>query len=122
MSSFVVDGYWAGWGSWQTCSVTCGGGTQIRERTCTNPAPQHGGAICVGLGSSDQDCNTQVCISEYQISIWVSSRLELAYVPLIETNPFPEFSGYALQTSLGTFSILLNLHRCKCRRYVFFSE
>jgi hypothetical protein len=46
-----------GWSSWGLCSKTCGSGMQ--SRTCTNPAPSHGGASCSGVSS--QVCNTQVC-------------------------------------------------------------
>jgi hypothetical protein len=49
-----IDG---GWTDWSTCSATCGGGTQTR--TCTNPAPQFGGANCIG--DTSQSCNTQAC-------------------------------------------------------------
>ena len=61
--TFSVDGNWATWGSWKTCSVTCGGGIQHRDRTCTSPAPAHSGAPCAGNSTSSQDCNTQICIS-----------------------------------------------------------
>ena len=43
----------------------------------------------------------------------VPSHLGLAYVLLVETNPFPElvfFPDYSLQTSVGTFSILPFIH------------
>ena len=49
-----VDG---GWSDFSSCSVSCGGGTQTRS--CTNPAPENGGAACSGPGS--QSCNTQAC-------------------------------------------------------------
>lgn len=61
----TVDGVWASWGSYGACTVTCGGGTQERQRTCTNPAPQYGGANCPGSTVSSQACNTQNCPSEY---------------------------------------------------------
>ena len=46
-----------GWSAWSSCSASCGGGTQ--QRTCTNPAPQEGGAACTG--ASSQACNTNAC-------------------------------------------------------------
>jgi len=49
-----VDGKWSDWGA---CSVTCGGGTQIRQ--CNSPSPANGGAECVG--DSIQTCNTGAC-------------------------------------------------------------
>ncbi len=46
-----------GWSGWSACSVSCGGGTQTR--TCTNPAPANGGALCEG--GDTQSCNTHGC-------------------------------------------------------------
>ena len=43
--------------------MTCGGGSQNRSRTCTNPVPQYGGADCVGAEGENQDCNTHNCPS-----------------------------------------------------------
>nr|XP_022344318.1 SCO-spondin-like isoform X5 [Crassostrea virginica] len=67
-----IDGGFTNWGSWGTCTVTCGGGTQVRTRSCTNPAPQYGGALCSGATSQSQDCNTQVCIIDGAWSQWNS--------------------------------------------------
>ena len=63
MFLFLVDGGWDDWTNWDTCSVTCGGGSQNRSRTCTNPVPQYGGADCVGFDGENQDCNTHNCPS-----------------------------------------------------------
>lgn len=60
-----VDGGWTAWSSWGTCTVSCGGGSQQKDRTCTNPTPQYGGAQCQGVTFLTQTCNTQVCISKY---------------------------------------------------------
>ncbi|XP_067677776.1 A disintegrin and metalloproteinase with thrombospondin motifs adt-1-like [Haliotis asinina] len=62
-----VDGRWSAWveDERQACTKTCGGGTQTIQykRTCTNPAPQHGGAHCGGQSTKQEttDCNTENC-------------------------------------------------------------
>ena len=38
-----VDGGYSPFTNWSDCTETCGGGEQIRTRTCTNPPPQHFG-------------------------------------------------------------------------------
>ncbi|XP_034329440.2 SCO-spondin isoform X1 [Magallana gigas] len=67
-----IDGRWSSWGSYGTCSVTCGGGTRSRSRTCTSPSPQYGGASCPGANSMSQDCNTQVCIIDGSWGAWAT--------------------------------------------------
>ncbi len=49
-----VDGNWASWGVWSVCQ----GLLQVsaRMRTCSDPAPAHGGADCVGGDREEQDC------------------------------------------------------------------
>lgn len=56
-----INGGWSAWSGFGTCSVTCGGGTQSRTRTCTNPSPAYGGITCSGASSESQACNTQSC-------------------------------------------------------------
>jgi hypothetical protein len=56
-----ANGGWSAWSGWGACSVGCGGGTQDRTRTCTNPAPSGGGTGCSGSTVDSQACNTQPC-------------------------------------------------------------
>jgi len=59
-SAEKVNGGFSNWSNWTACSVTCGNGTQTQSRTCTNPAPAHGGANCTGLTQNSQSCSTGV--------------------------------------------------------------
>ena len=65
MISFIlVHGNWGGFGAYETCSKSCGGGTQKRYRSCNNPAPAHGGRTCAGLNYQFRACNTHKCPSK----------------------------------------------------------
>ena len=59
MHWILVDGVWSSWSAWDTCSVTCGGGTQTRTHTCTPPT--NGGQHCQGSTSQQQSCNSKAC-------------------------------------------------------------
>ena len=56
-----TDGNWGYWGSWTACSTTCGGGSRIRTRQCTNPPPSNGGNRCEGSSHQQQSCTTGGC-------------------------------------------------------------
>ncbi|XP_008064182.1 SCO-spondin [Carlito syrichta] len=47
-------GVWGSWGSWEDCSVSCGGGEQLRSRLCARPP-------CPGPTRQSRQCSTQVC-------------------------------------------------------------
>uniref|UniRef100_A0A8B9T856 SCO-spondin n=1 Tax=Anas platyrhynchos TaxID=8839 RepID=A0A8B9T856_ANAPL len=49
---------WGEWSPWGPCSVSCGGGEQLRRRDCPPP----GG--CPGLALQSKTCNTHVCRGE----------------------------------------------------------
>ena len=57
----IVDGGWTQWSSWSSCPKTCGVGSHTRTRTCTNPAPEGGGADCVGPANRTTSCNIILC-------------------------------------------------------------
>ncbi|XP_057292316.1 coadhesin-like [Hydractinia symbiolongicarpus] len=67
-----VNGGYSNWSEYGTCSVRCGGGSQERTRTCTNPSPKHGGLDCTRLGpsSSTRVCNQQPCPVNGGYSNW----------------------------------------------------
>uniref|UniRef100_A0A8C2M4R9 Adhesion G protein-coupled receptor B1 n=1 Tax=Cricetulus griseus TaxID=10029 RepID=A0A8C2M4R9_CRIGR len=60
-----VDGKWQAWASWGSCSVTCGGGSQRRERVCSGPF--FGGAACQGPQDEYRQCGAQRCPEPHEI-------------------------------------------------------
>ncbi|MFH1529484.1 MAG: thrombospondin type-1 domain-containing protein [Pseudomonadota bacterium] len=56
----AVNGGWTEWACGD-CSAACGGGQQICTRTCTNPIPSCGGAVCAGDDTLVLSCNAQPC-------------------------------------------------------------
>jgi hypothetical protein len=74
-----INGGWSAWGGLEGCSVSgaCGQtGTRTKRRTCTNPAPKHGGNDCSGLDggsatNTDATCSTTVCPVDCRESVSV---------------------------------------------------
>ena len=66
-----VDGGYSNWGSYTSCSATCGGGEQVRTRQCNNPTPQYKGKDCKWIGPANETraCNTFYCPSELVTSV-----------------------------------------------------
>ena len=60
-SAVSVNGGYSDFGDWSPCTEICGEGIQIRTRTCTSPAPAHGGADCVGLAREERKCKIREC-------------------------------------------------------------
>ncbi|CAG2240776.1 COL6A [Mytilus edulis] len=59
--SKAVDCSWSDYGPWTDCTKTCSGGTRTRNRTCANPSPSNGGAVCSGSAVQIEACNTDPC-------------------------------------------------------------
>ncbi|XP_041339277.1 complement component C8 alpha chain isoform X2 [Pyrgilauda ruficollis] len=47
-----TDGRWSCWSGWSPCQA----GTARRSRSCSNPAPQHGGQPCAGRDLQSRAC------------------------------------------------------------------
>ena len=52
---------WGSYGSWGSCSASCGGGTQTQSRSCNGTA-EYGGDSCSGSSINTQSCNTHSCV------------------------------------------------------------
>ncbi|KAJ8278768.1 hypothetical protein COCON_G00058340 [Conger conger] len=56
------DGGLSSWGPWAPCSLSCGGlGQKHRSRSCTDPAPAHGGRDCRGPLRESAYCQAPDC-------------------------------------------------------------
>uniref|UniRef100_A0A8D2ZKC3 Adhesion G protein-coupled receptor B1b n=1 Tax=Scophthalmus maximus TaxID=52904 RepID=A0A8D2ZKC3_SCOMX len=60
-----VDGRWHSWSSWGSCSKTCGGGIQQRQRACEGPF--FGGEPCPGERGEQKRCNEKRCPEPHEI-------------------------------------------------------
>jgi len=58
---FLAQATWGTWSSWGACSASCGGGSSLRTRTCSNPSPSTGKSDCPGPNFEYATCNNQSC-------------------------------------------------------------
>uniref|UniRef100_A0A671K1U7 Adhesion G protein-coupled receptor B2 n=1 Tax=Sinocyclocheilus anshuiensis TaxID=1608454 RepID=A0A671K1U7_9TELE len=54
-----VEGQWLDWAAWSQCSVSCGSGTQQRQRRCS--VSVHGWAECKGPHAENRECTNPSC-------------------------------------------------------------
>ena len=54
---------WESWGQWSHCSTTCGNGSRVRGRGCSEPA-FGGNEQCPGNSTQLEDCMTSLCPGE----------------------------------------------------------
>uniref|UniRef100_A0A8C8GJ87 Sema domain-containing protein n=1 Tax=Oncorhynchus tshawytscha TaxID=74940 RepID=A0A8C8GJ87_ONCTS len=74
------NGVWSPWTLWIPCSTSCGIGFQVRQRSCSNPTPRHGGRVCVGQNREERYCNEHLpCPPHVYWSAW--SAWERCTVP-----------------------------------------
>ncbi|CAG2202260.1 Hemicentin-1,Coadhesin,Adhesion G protein-coupled receptor B3,Adhesion G protein-coupled receptor B2,Thrombospondin-1,Mucin-like protein [Mytilus edulis] len=56
-----IAGNWGSWKDWTMCPNTCGGGIQVRSRSCDNPAPANNGQGCIGSDTESRQCASNPC-------------------------------------------------------------
>ena len=69
-SFLLVDGNYTNWSQFSSCTVSCGLGIKTRNRTCTNPRPQHGGNDCPGPYTQTEPCFLRHCPINGNYSEW----------------------------------------------------
>ena len=87
----VVDGNYTEWSGWSPCSSSCGGGTHVATRECTNPHPSFLGKDCQRLGDARKEeiCNDFQCPGE-----WENFKLILLPTRLCKINYFTNFLAF----------------------------
>ncbi|EDO46932.1 predicted protein, partial [Nematostella vectensis] len=112
------DGQYGEWGAWSNCTELCSGGTQLRMRTCDNPAPAYGGADCPGPANKTRSCNEHSCPVDGDWTEW--STWSYCNKPCGNgyenrtrscTNPSPMHGGKECQGD-GHQAKICNTHQC----------
>ena len=62
-SPVAAEVRWSNWGSWTTCTKSCGGGRSKRQRSCT------GALSCPGVSVEERLCNSNTCLGVCFINI-----------------------------------------------------
>ncbi|XP_043238991.1 netrin receptor UNC5C-like [Amphibalanus amphitrite] len=94
-----VAGGWSSYGPWSSCDSSC---RQYRHRTCSDPAPQHGGTPCEGPDRISRNCSRDMCsggvvsglettrtnqgaraVPETDVALYVGLAVALVVFPLI---------------------------------------
>ena len=103
-----INGNFTAWSDFGPCDKTCGPeGVQKRSRSCSSPAPQHGGKNCDGLLEEFQPCQGKPCPIDGGVTEWTafgdcdktcgSGKQERKRAC---SNPPPQFGGQDCQVPL----------------------
>ncbi|XP_059097970.1 hemicentin-1-like [Tigriopus californicus] len=93
-----VDGGFSEWVD-GACSVSCGSGTMLQKRTCSNPEPKFGGRYCQGSFNQTVSCQLDPCPIHGGFSDWhngpcsVSCGTGSSVQTRDCSNPVPRFGG-----------------------------
>ncbi|XP_013380180.1 SCO-spondin [Lingula anatina] len=79
-------GNWETWEPWSRCSVTCGGGTRHRSRTCTETTHGKFTLPCGGDHTEFQVCHNFTCEPATSCSAWFHRGLSVTAVAPIDID------------------------------------
>ena len=57
---FIIAAEWEAWGRWSKCSMSCGLGSRVRGRSCSEQAVD-GSKGCSGNSFESEDCQSAAC-------------------------------------------------------------
>ena len=92
-----VDCEWGGWGSWSTCSQSCGAGVQLRRRNVLTRASS-GGSCEQSDGIDERTCAVSECLAEdccltIEVRSGGRARLDQALYMGVYTRLSREYNG-----------------------------
>ena len=115
-----VHGNYSSWSNFSSCSKSCGNGTNIRTRNCSNPTPQHGGNNCSLIGPSVDvgACNVHPCPIDGGYTTWseftkcsTSCGRGTTQRTRNCTNPVPQYGG----RNCSSFGLNVDVKECYLR-------
>ena len=62
--TYPIAAEWEAWGQWSECSASCGQGSKIRTRECSEPAADNI-ELCDGNALELEDCEAMECPSKF---------------------------------------------------------
>ena len=99
----LVDGNFTSWSEWTGCSSSCGDGTAVRYRSCSNPTPANGGQDCLGDVLQTKACTGVYCpgmlVSFVPLSLPILSRHQASAILRLEDSYFVAFCRIINKTS-----------------------
>lgn len=104
-----ANGGWSDWGSWTSCSISCGGGFRSKSRNCSHPRPSPFGQFCDGDSVMIESCNEHACSALNVIfnAYYLSSQNVAPGQTLIFTRSVVNV-GDAYNNSTGEFTAPVN--------------
>ncbi|ELT90870.1 hypothetical protein CAPTEDRAFT_217241 [Capitella teleta] len=99
-----VDGSWAEWTPWSTCSASCDEGTTFRRRKCAGKSGN--GRPCIGQATQNGFCVREKCLQE-EVSLSRSRSILKRREKLLPTQAFTESDSSPYNISVATVAILV---------------